>query len=74
MTERVGVGRIVHVDGSDGGCRPAIITHVFDAEGGIVNVVVISDGSYDSGSPPARHATSLTPGQGPGHWHWPERI
>ena len=82
MIEGLTVGRIVHVkhlqpDGSEE-CRAAIIVRVWSKENGCANLYIFPDGVNDSThdvtqSPPIEWKTSVVYGDGPNHWHWPER-
>ena len=81
--ETPSIGRIVHYvlrDGrSAGEHRPAIIVRVWEPEAGYVNLQVLTDGANDGAEAGSGMiwATSVFPDeqfQGPGTWHWPERV
>ncbi len=77
-------GRTVHFVLPNGEHRPAVITKAWN-EQGMVNLVVFKGQKTDhvgvqglvcGGDPnsPTFLVGSIWPGQGPGTWHWPERV
>ena len=72
MPEQVSVGRIVHVMQSDGRHLPGIVTHVWP--GGVVNVVLFTDGSFDEPQDAVKRLTSIPEGTDADTWHWPELV
>jgi hypothetical protein len=75
-------GRIVHVPAPDGShCQPAIVVRHWGS--GTCNLLVFPDGTNDSNGSFVRTGsagfgghwlTSQVHGEGPGTWHWPERV
>lgn len=64
-------GHVGHVGNETraGDVFPAVIVRAWGTSpGSSVNLKVLLDGSDDY------WATSRTEGDGPGHWHWPERT
>ncbi len=66
------VGRIVHYVLPSGEHRPAIIVKVWHdtPDPGTSNLHVFLD-KFEVGE---QDLTSITRGDGPGHWHWPEYV
>jgi len=71
-TQGLTVGRMVHYYWG-GQCRAAIITHVWDAEIGVVNLHVLQDGS-DPTVPQTPTSILLAVSKTEGTWHWIERV
>ncbi len=67
---KIAIGCIVHYTGLAGGCRPAIITHVWSQE--TVNLSVFQDRSYMQPEDillPISVVHDLSYG-----WHWPDEC
>lgn len=68
------IGRIVHyIPLPSGEHRPAIIVKVWNdpaTPAASCNLHVFLD-KYEIGE---QDVTSITQGDGPGHWHWPEYV
>jgi len=73
VIERGEPGRTGHVEHtgnsvSEGDVYPAVVVRVFDPRTTTANLQVLLDGNDQY------WATSRQEGDGPGFWHWPERV
>lgn len=81
------IGRMVHYKLKDGQVRPAVIVRVWGqcgdscgSCGDCVNLVVFADGWNDSELLPGAEGscsvsvTSVTRGDEPGQWNWPNHL
>lgn len=85
MSQRVSLGRVVHIQVAGSEYRPAIVVRIHSMEQGIINAVAFMDGLNDehlfdesmsthSRTPLTKWYTSISPGSDVGQWKWPEII
>lgn len=73
------VNRNIHYVASDGVCRAAFVTKVWDKESGVINLSYLNNGSEDVKAgiaDPVLMRTSVTYSEEPkpNTWHWIERA